>query len=346
MFYFISPQYLKILSRQYVLWDSKRKKNRGVGLLNVYNIKLVLNALRDEGGRAKTNKEIRDYIEKYDTKGRFKDANGKFKDETARRIVNRILKDYLMEWDLVEKIGDRWVLKPGPWQEYRTWEEYMIKLEHSRDLFRRAGIDYTRENPIIYTRSLEYPPILEHLKRGYPEIYELYREWKEVTNEDIVKAEGEFRREINRIANKRGFVIVDLSHLKGGRQLSHLIYRLVENNVWLAMKGFEISIEPKWEDGYLTVQDYRLAKDKELKNEIKSLLDELIFSDRVLRAFEMMDEARRRTRRRKSDKRDKYENSLKNLARKLYQGKYGGEPLRGYCSQCPRVTIGRNRSSV
>lgn len=71
------------------------------------------------------------------------------------------------------------------WQEFKNESEYRVKLEHSRMLLGRI-IDYVKGEESLLAPSMsdyvnEY--LLQHIKSGYPDIYEQYCDWMEKNDE-------------------------------------------------------------------------------------------------------------------------------------------------------------------
>jgi hypothetical protein len=244
--------------------------------------------------------------------------------EISRKQLFRIL-SLLKEMRLIKQDGDKYHYFE-PWQVFKNRDEYEIKLKHSKILLEPLIISNFRSAD-IYDKNL-----LQHLKTGYLEIYRKYEEWKSYKGK-YIKSKKKFNKKIEREAYRNGFEIIKYEKMiNKGKQLSDSLYELIE--------GYILHKDYKEEnivyrngcvcDEYMGVV---LAKNQEFIKDIRIMISTLLSSNEIKQAFKEMKKL-------KKQKDEADINYLKDITRLALEVKHG-EPLKGYCPLCPKVTIGR-----
>ncbi|MEM1582851.1 MAG: hypothetical protein QXK89_10170 [Candidatus Bathyarchaeia archaeon] len=222
------------------------------------------------------------------------------------------------------------------WQEFKNESEYRVKLEHSRLLLGRI-IDYVKGEELRATSLMgdyvnEY--LIQHIKSGYPDIYEQYCDW--MKKEDLLKKKRKyFKKKVKKIADERGIKLVDNLARAGDKSLYcyHLL-RVIEG--YLQSNELD-KMKIIWKDDYVW-DEYRglaLTKDKSLIKDVEELIRSALSSADLAKAFGQMKGAEKH----RDEAYFNYRKSVEWLALKVMHG----EPLKGICDACPKITIGREK---
>lgn len=166
-----------------------------------------------------------------------------------KRTLNKILKEYLQYWGLVRKEGNYWI-----WYEnlrvFSSSQEYDLAIEHSRKLI--PAIKNMLEVAIISRHPLHFAAV-EHLKSGYPDIYQRHEKLEQLFNERVRELLQKHR---SKIKTPNRFMLMHFEKSKGFGKLFDK-QELVEGDVPYFIDESELSE----------------AEKKEVK-ELKSWLDE------------------------------------------------------------------------
>jgi len=214
-------------------------------------------------------------------------------------------------------------------------KNYKIALNHSKQILLEAE-DAPSESlrgkleHISYRRLIDNEYFLQHLKTGYPEIYELYQKWKK-SKEDLEAKWKEFEDEVKREVEEKGFKIRNSeSETAKGREvydtISYLIRRLYSNNI----KDIKLGLDRK----AVYCEPFKaviISSDPSVISELRDLIVSLVNSKKLRKIY---DECRELSIK-KSEAYSKLEEKLKFLVEKVKHG----EPLRGYCDLCPMVLV-------
>jgi len=279
----------------------------------------------------------------------FKDKKG-----FSKKQIHR-MNDCLIALERIRKREDGRYEIYRDWQIFETKEEYDVKLKHSEILL--ASIIHRSElawrDSLIMEKARTIPVItvcsttvninninkylLQHLERGYPDIYSLYRKIEEDAKK-LEEREGEFTEKIRRYFVDRGFEIVeDLQNQHNGKHVAKDIYREVR---LLLEKGLENPELKVLENGAILDEntDLTISKNPNIYEEIKEAIREVLGLREVREAFDREKEVRTR-----------YNNTLLRFSREvelLALKVLSGEPLKGFCDICPRVEIGRKENKI
>ncbi|MEM1589675.1 MAG: hypothetical protein QXQ47_02300 [Candidatus Bathyarchaeia archaeon] len=130
------------------------------------------------------------------------------------KTLNRVLKDYLMYWDLVRKEGEYYV-----WFEnlrvFKSRHEYELSVKHSR------GLIPAFKKIMDVSASVEpklYQAVKEHLKTGYPEIHHKLEKFETVYNSRFRYLFGKYK---DRILTPDKFMLLRPVKVKKGRFFSN-----------------------------------------------------------------------------------------------------------------------------
>lgn len=224
----------------------------------------------------------------------------------------------------------KWVLVRD-WQVFKNGHEYYVRLQHSTELLKELVSPSELVSPYTQESLKENTYVLSHLKTGYPPIYEMYKDWKEaeVPCEEAIKS---FRESVRKLTEEKGFKISEHGEEVDRKWVNSHIYELVER--YLRFGEYEkmnIVLDGKY------VKDccsgLILTTAQNLLEDVRELVKELLSSKEVGKNYQKMATARKD----RDEKSYKYEKELGWLALKVKHG----EPLEGWCSLCPKITIGR-----
>ena len=206
----------------------------------------------------------------------------------------------------------KWVTE----QLYRRFESYREKrLEHSKRFLEKVE---KAENQV--KALLEDENLREHLRTGYPEISQLYEEWRELEDEKK-NCYNKLRR---RVENEtRGMQV----HCDNVCRVLILLYN---DRLRKHYRGIRLSHECGY-DGRRIYRVYcepykalALSTDPSIKPKLGRLLADLLDSEE-LREYKDLEG-------KKEAKYKELEDKIKRLMERIRQG----EPLGGKCDLCPR----------
>jgi len=214
-------------------------------------------------------------------------------------------------------------------QEFKTKGEYEAKLRHSEQFLKKT---LEKDKIKYWERLISDENFIQHLKTGYPEIYELYMEFRQF-EKAIKNEENICKKLIEEELRKFNFEVVKNIDEAKGKRINYTIYNLLKVYFDRLLKlGYSISISA---DPSGIVKDvtsgYGLSCDESMAREIEKIVNELLKSEKLRDAYNKLRELELR-------KINVYYN-LKSKIEFLMEKIKHGEPLRGYCGLCPHVKI-------
>ncbi|MDI3502850.1 MAG: hypothetical protein PWR09_975 [Archaeoglobi archaeon] len=217
-------------------------------------------------------------------------------------------------------------------QEFRTREEYLIRMEHSRSLIEEVA-NALRESE----KSSDHPRVirrielklsenfLEHLKE-YPDVYGLLGRFESL-EEEIKKKEESF------IELLRG-------KIKKMDLREEIMMENAINTILLHLRERRIGLDSRvtlFVDGeYLRdeITKLSLSSSKSSMKRIEDAMNSIIADSEIKGAYEEL--------MRLEDERDESYHELRGKLEFLISKVKHGEPLKGVCKLCPRVKIREN----
>ncbi len=251
---------------------------------------------------------------------------------TVYRIIKALEKAGLVEWKKGEYV--KW---KSEIQAFESKENYEIALNHSKRLFLEAE-DVELESLkgelkyINYKKLLENKYFINHLKTGYPEIFELYEEWKKIKDDSENKFK-EFLDEVRKKVKERGFKIKKHeSEVAKGKEvydlISTLIFDLIRDNIRIEDVRLSVDEERVYCEPYKAIS---ISSDPSMLLELRELIISLLNSEKLRKIYDEY----RRLRIEENKVYSQLEDKIKFLVEKVKHG----EPLRGYCGLCPLVIV-------
>ncbi|MCD6502876.1 MAG: hypothetical protein J7K58_01380 [Euryarchaeota archaeon] len=270
-------------------------------------------------GRSSILEYLKTILKELDKGFKPKDLDNRFNGHIPHDTLYRIL-NVLKEADLV------YVDKKGRYQykwkkgirEYSK-KNYEIAMNHSKLLLESKNLEELVENEHF----------LKHLKTGYPDIYELYMNWKNA-KENVKKAEEDFENAIKREILEAGFKITGKLEKSKGKVVSTAILDLIK---YLYLSDIR-DIELESDEDKVYCESFRavpISLDPSAIPELKDLIIKLINSKRLRKIYEKYAKLRDE----ESNKWSELEKKLTFLISKVEHG----EPLKGFCDLCPIVII-------
>jgi len=223
------------------------------------------------------------------------------------------------------------------YQEFKTAEEYKVKLVHSKDLIRRRP-------STLKTPKSENKYLLQHLETGYPDIYNLYEEWKGIY-EEIERVEEGFKAKVNEVAKVAGIEVLPITDprwgSKGVRAVNENIYKVVARCLEEGRKANLCTRRRTRGDKIITwihdeASGLPLTNNEELMGDLQALINRALGSNEVVREYGRLKELQRIL----EGARSRYIEAVSNLIVRINNM----EPLRGHCDLCPRILIGRHNT--
>ena len=247
---------------------------------------------------------------------------------TVYRIIKALEKAGLVEWKKGEYV--KW---KSEIQAFESKENYEIALNHSKRILIDALGRKNKEIEIEDCEKLLYnEQFIQHLKTGYPSIYNLYEKFKEL--EEIIKTEQEiFKKIIRDELRKYNFEIVEDFNKAVDRRIYSSIYEMIYNYYdYLLDLGYFINISI--ENSGIVVDKtsgYSLSKDPDIVKEIENIIYELLRSENLKKTCDRIKKIK--------NKRDRTFSDLLKAIKWLIKKINHGEPLKGYCDLCPMVIV-------
>jgi hypothetical protein len=226
-------------------------------------------------------------------------------------------------------------------QQYKTPAEYRLKLEHSKMLLKPVPSEDGRVK--VDVRAYENEFLIQHLREGYPEVFEKYLKLQEL-RERRKHEDERLWDSIERFFIRHGFKPIDSLQLEGRQVYSTGLY----NTVASFLKGLEVVVDGKIRlkgtiainrekdverNDYLRIRGNALSKNFETEDEILRTLEEAVNNKGIRLAYEEARNAEKEY----SETDFDYRRDIERLALKVLHG----EPLRGSCDLCSKVTIAR-----
>jgi hypothetical protein len=215
-----------------------------------------------------------------------------------------------------------WKKEKEEFQQYKTSEEYRVKLEHSEKLLRSVLSDIMN----VYVNEL----IFQHFKTGYPELYEKYHKLQELGK----KWEQEkklLQDSIKKFFIEHGFQCVDSLVLDLYEDVTSLLRDLevvVEGKIRLKDNAHDLSLEAMFKR--------MMFKEHYTEHWWATILEAI--NDKSIRlAYEKAMNAEKKYNESIHEVDFAYRKDIEQLALRVQHG----EPLRGSCDLCPKVTIER-----
>jgi hypothetical protein len=240
------------------------------------------------------------------------------------------------------------------YQEYKNRDEYEVKLKHSKELLNpQLPTELTprellgRSNVIVSLTGYEQY-VLQHLKTGYPEVYEKYLILQKLEGE-VKTIERKMWGQVDDFLETYGFKLVeDISQLTpGGMEIyahgvrsviMHCFERakVVEDGKVKLVGAISINMEKDVTDDaqFLKVHYWYITKNLKLGDKIVEALECVLNSMDIRATYEELENARKEL----SEAYFNYRHEIQWLGLKILHG----EPLKGSCDLCPKVVIGRN----
>ena len=223
-------------------------------------------------------------------------------------------------------------------QYFENWHEYQIKLKHSENLInevekriKRSPGEAYGTTEIVRERHLSLNnDFVDHLKTGYPKIYELYEDLEE-KNRILQEKEEEF---INFIKNKiktSGFEIIDRKE-KDRKGVYHGIIELI--CLYLRDRKLGLCDPVKLFVDEDTIRDERylalgIAPSSVELKELEDTINSIISDKDVINLYDELKSL-------ESERDGIYYELKKNLERLIDKVK-NGTPLKGWCDNCPKI---------
>ena len=273
-----------------------------------------------------------------------------------RREAYRCL-EVLKDIDLIKESKGEYIWKSGL-EEFKNVEEYKIKLNHSKNLVRQvieekeSNEESNEFNMVIqieepnnfnidinrFEDSYNFGYLLQHLKTGYPDIYKLY-EKLEKTNSEMEKVFSVLYQKIKEIALETDIDAPKLHQRKFVDSKKEIA--LMPANIFYSLKDYLNFFFDK--DTIETIGTYDPVKDTWIpgyrpvysEEDRKEFIENCISSEDIKKLHSELVEISKKTER---------DYALFNIEIKFVIIKVveDGEPLRGNCDRCPKITIGRS----
>lgn len=228
------------------------------------------------------------------------------------------------------------------YQEYKNVDEYLVKLNHSKNLLKnvKSTIDpggFSTKEAFNFMGSDDFIYFLQHMKTGYPEVYRACESLKFFALRMMENFE-KLKNELEEFAREKGLKLrpfprgLPAAYYLDSEDKGHIT---AEKKIRNFMYGFR---EIPWGtffvlEGYLNI--FILSKDlvRDLENSYQSSIEAIFCSEGKEREWLGGSIG------------NDNENILwisteefRPIIRRVFED---GEPLRGICDRCPKVTIGR-----
>jgi rubrerythrin len=254
------------------------------------------------------------------------------KKEIKRKEAYRCLK-VLKDSELIKELNGEytWV---SDLQEFENAKEYDTKLNHSKNLVKQAIAEGAPNEFNIdlynFMDSYNFSSFLQHLKTGYPGIYKLYVKVEE-NNSEMEKLFPTLLQKIKEGALERG---VELSkYPDNSRDLQKEIDQMPEK-IFYSLKEYLNYFFDKDRKICYSNKDTKVSFPVYSEEKRKEFIEYCSHSEDIKKLHSELVEL---TKARAKDY--AYLNiEIKSVVIKVVED---GEPLRGSCNRCPKVTIGR-----
>lgn len=272
---------------------------------------------------------------------------GKLDDRKGGQVPHATLYEIiglLMEANMIYKEeGIYYYYWRKEFQEFDDSIEYETKLKHSEKLLVGDVNIVNRDEIKISTRkTFSYEYLIEHLKTGYPEIYEIYKKLSEIKSERE-KIERLFSEEIRKKFGEKfefiedeDFEITPEERRKGNYVYLENIKDLIEKILKRRLKDFPATHKLKIQGGRIYSAKYDAGCLSDNENVIENL-EKLILeaADLTYEIYSNLMEIR--------NEEKKLGIELKKKIDLLRLKVESGEPLKGYCKGCPKFRIKQNK---
>ena len=220
-------------------------------------------------------------------------------------------------------------------------------IKHSKCFFRYGGVglygdsEYGRLREII---NHEYEEeFIQHLRTGYPEIYNLYEEWEKLVKGkkgeikgEILKRLEEFEEQLDKEIKNREFKIISNTFSSNDSKVVFKYIRemfriLFEEKIAKNIK-VEEKIKLEVENGKVYCSLYKanpISPNPLIKDELEKLIKEVLNSKKLLNLYKEYYKLRKR--------KEYLEKELYEKVEELAKIVNSGNPIEGYCNLCPKV---------
>ena len=267
-----------------------------------------------------------------------------------RRVVNRILSRYLEFWGLIEKIEDRWVWKD--YLYYMSEDDYKVYHDHSMTLLNNFFKRITTKDPgkflsemllninkpQIHNQLLRYLTveeeyqttifpelkfIIEHIKSGYPSLYDDIIDYREISKEYSSLITKKMIEEYSKVREKRKIKLKPLEEIIEDYQgkinfdqcEGYYIQRILKYHLYY--NDFDKLLS------FVIKDTYDIDKKQSIEDTVIMALDKYFGSDLWSRIIQL---------------RESYYQKLRSIIDSLltiYYRVLSGDVLKGRCSVCP-----------
>lgn len=221
----------------------------------------------------------------------------------------------------------------GEYERYKNWDEYRAKLEHSKILLGSA-VDKARVNQklavasIICGEYLEY--FLQHLEEGYPDVFELFNQWKR-DEAGKKRVKDDFEREVKRIASEKGIEIMESSGelIIGKKQAPSAIFNSIKRYWKLAVEEKleeKVKLELREGDVFDPLTNECIAVNKDIKEDLEGLIKDCIHAKNMESLYKTLKSI--------EDKENEDYSRLSGKIIKIIGEVKLGNPLKGSCGAC------------
>ena len=228
-------------------------------------------------------------------------------ESTVRRLIKGLQEAGLVTWE------NRRVR----WNEAEVERGYRIK--HSRKL-----ISNILKGTPKYEKLLENKYFLQHLETGYPELYEAYKELRELQRNTYKKI-CEFREFVKKLVKNSGFEVVNHRDNAKGRKVYETITEL-PLKLLRDRESVEIFVPHGTSEVVCSGYGYIISSDPEMKGEIEALIKKIIENEEIQRIYTDIEGMKQEE--------EKLRQHLRRELEKLVQRVEHLRPLEGKCDLC------------